>query len=259
MIDLHCHILHGLDDGPDSLDESLAMARRAVEDGVRAIVATPHTLNGIYINRVSEVTSRVTALQEILSENRIELQIYVGGDVHLCPHMLDRIDSGDAVTINDAKKFILLELPSQSIPEGVMEEVFSLKLNGITPIITHPERNSIIQHDPDIMHELVCMGALGQVTAMSLTGDFGEYTRQSSETLLKHRLVHVISSDAHSSVDRPPVLSQAVEQAAEILGDYEEAKRMVTEVPATILSGEMPHFPEPSPIKPKDRFFSKKH
>ena len=140
MIDLHCHILPGVDDGPTSQDESLAMARRAVEDGVHTILATPHTLNGIYINPVTAVTSRVAALKETLSKNHIKLQLYAGADVHVCPHMLGMIERGEAGTIKDARKYILLEFPSQTIPQGIKNEIFSLKLNGITPIISHPER-----------------------------------------------------------------------------------------------------------------------
>jgi len=245
LIDLHCHILPGVDDGAKSLEESLLMARRAVEDGIHTIVATPHTLNGIYINSAGEVTPKVASLQETLSKNHIKLQLYVGADVHLCPHMLELIESGDAGTINNARKYILLEFPSQVVPPKVKDEIFSLKLNGITPIISHLERNPVIQHNIDILYEFIRMGALCQVTAMSITGDFGGIAMQCAERLLRHRMVHVIASDAHSSESRPAVLSQAVEAAAEILENYDDAERMVTEVPAAILSGNMPDIPEP--------------
>ena len=249
MIDLHCHILPGVDDGAKSLEESLLMARRAVEDGIHTIVATPHTLNGIYINSAREVTPKVASLQETLSKKHIKLQLYVGADVHLCPHMLELIESGDAGTINNARKYILLEFPSQVVPPKVKDEIFSLKLNGITPIISHLERNPVIQHNIDILYEFIRMGALCQVTAMSITGDFGGIAMQCAERLLRHRMVHVIASDAHSSKSRPPVLSQAVEAAAEILENYDDAERMVTEVPAAILSGNMPDIPKPKLAK----------
>jgi protein-tyrosine phosphatase len=249
MIDLHCHILPGVDDGPTSQDESLAMARRAVEDGVHTILATPHTLNGIYINPVTAVTSRVAALKETLSKNHIKLQLYAGADVHVCPHMLGMIERGEAGTIKDARKYILLEFPSQTIPQGIKNEIFSLKLNGITPIISHPERNAVIQQDLDVLYELVRMGALSQMSAASITGYFGTKAMLCAERLLKHRMIHVIASDAHSSTIRPPVLSKAVEAAAEIMGGYEDPERMVTDVPASILSGSMPEIPEPIPTK----------
>jgi protein-tyrosine phosphatase len=256
LIDLHCHILPGIDDGPLSQDESLAMARRAVEDGIHTIVATPHTLNGIYLNPAKKIISKVEEFQKVLSNNHIQIELCAASDVHLCPHMLEMVESGDALTINDAKKYVLLELPSQAIPKGVKDEIFSLKLNGITPIITHPERNAIIQHDLDILYEMVSMGAISQVTAMSITGDFGAFVKRAAEIMLKKRLVHIIASDAHGADIRPPVLSRAVEHAAEILGNYEEAMRMVTAVPAAILSGAMPDVPEPLHTKHKDRFFT---
>ena len=206
MIDLHCHILPNVDDGSQSVQESLKMAEQAVKDGIHAIVATPHSLNGVYTNRAEDVVSGVTALQDALSANHLDLKLYPGADVHLCTDVVTRINNCEACTINDAGKYILLELPSQMIPNGVKDEIFALKLNGITPIITHPERNALIQRDPDILHELIQMGAFAQVTAMSLTGDFGEFIGQVSATLLRYRLVHIIASDAHSAKDRPPVI-----------------------------------------------------
>ena len=121
------------------------MARLAGEDGVRAILATPHTLNGIYTNPTEKIISHVAAFRDALAKNKIDLDIYPGADVHLCPNMIERIEKGEACTINNEMKYILLELPSQTILRGVKEEVFSLKVNGITPIITHPERNILIQ------------------------------------------------------------------------------------------------------------------
>ncbi len=238
-----------MDDGSKSLEESLSMAKKAVEDSIHTIVATPHTLDGIYLNPVKEVSSRVTDLEDVLSKNHIDLRLCAGADVHLCPRMMERIASGDAGTIDNAGKYLLLELPSQTVPPGVKDEIFSLKVNGITPIITHPERNPIIQHDMNILFELVSMGALCQVTAMSITGDFGGMVMKCAEVLLKNRMVHVIASDAHSFDSRPPVLSPAVEAASEIMRSYEDAERMVTEVPAAILAGDMPEIPEPKRIK----------
>jgi len=245
LIDLHCHILPNIDDGSQSLSQSLAMARLAVKDGIHSIVATPHTLNGVYTNPAEEVTIHVDNLQKVFSKNNIQLQLYPGAEIQLCPDMLERINSGEACTINNSKKYLLLELPSQTIPKGIRDEIFTLKLNGITPIITHPERNSIIQHDPDILYELVNRGALVQITAMSITGDFGDFVKKTVEIMLKQRLVHVIASDAHSHDNRPPLLSHAVEIAAKILGSSEEAKYMVSDTPSAILSGDIVEIPEP--------------
>jgi len=258
VIDLHCHILPGVDDGSRSLEESLSMARTAVEDGIHTIVATAHTLNGVYVNPAKEIALRVNALKKVLARRQIQLNLFAATEVHACPHMVERIKDGDAGTINRSGKYVLLELPSQTIPGGIKDEIFSLKLKGITPIIAHPERNASIRNDPEILYDLVTMGALSQVTAMSVTGGFGVEVRQSTETLLKRRLCHVIASDAHSADTRPPVLSPAVHEAAEILGSYDEAKRMVTHVPAAILSGKRPDIPEPMPARKRHRFWRRK-
>jgi protein-tyrosine phosphatase len=248
LIDIHCHILHGIDDGPESRDESLAMARRAVGDGIHTIVATPHTLNGRYTNHIQDIAARVAGLREALSENHIDLTVHEGADVRLCPGMLELMKSGHAGTIKNAGKYMMIELPSQALPPGVRDEIFSMKLNGITPIISHPERNPAIQRDIAILYDLVRMGALSQVTAMSVLGDFGGAAMRCAEVLLTHRLAHVIASDAHSAEDRPPVLSEAVEAAGELMGSYDDALRMVTEVPAALLSGDTPELPDPLPV-----------
>ncbi|MDY6838784.1 MAG: CpsB/CapC family capsule biosynthesis tyrosine phosphatase [Thermodesulfobacteriota bacterium] len=257
MIDLHCHILPGVDDGSRSLKESLAMAQMAVRDGIHTIVATAHTLNGIYVNPINKVVSWAHALEKAFAKNGISLRLFAGSEVHICPHMVEQIKKGTAGTINRGGKYLLLELPSQSIPGGVKEEIFSLKLNGITPIIAHPERNALIRRDSNILYELIGMGALSQVTAMSVTGGFGVAVRQSAETLLRQRMCHVIASDAHSAVARPPVLSEAVEDAADILGSYEEAARMVTDVPAAIVSGRVPEIAEPRPARSRVPFYKR--
>jgi protein-tyrosine phosphatase len=230
------------------MEESLSMARKAFEDGIRTIVATPHTLDGLYTNSLKVVSMGVAGLQDALASEKIDLRVCVGADVHLCPRITERIEKGDATTINNAGKYLLLELPSQTIPAGVKDEIFSLRLNGITPIITHPERHPVIQRDMNALHELISLGALGQVTAMSLTGDFGGMVMACAEVMLAHRLVHLIASDAHSPDHRPPVLSPAVEAAAEILGSNEEAERMVTGGPALILAGDPFEGPPPTRV-----------
>ncbi|MFH1351242.1 MAG: CpsB/CapC family capsule biosynthesis tyrosine phosphatase [Pseudomonadota bacterium] len=245
MIDIHCHILPGVDDGAKSLEESLSMAKTAVEDGIHTIVATPHTLNGIYLNPAHEVISGVARLQDVLTHNHIDLQLCPGADIQLCPGIMGRIREGEAGTINNNQRYILLELPAQTVPPGVKDEIFNLKVNGITPIITHPERHPAILRDMTLLQRLVSLGALVQVTAMSITGDFGEVVMQYAERLLTQRLVHVIASDAHSPDTRPPILSRAVEAAAEIMGNHEDAERMVTVIPEAILSGDPLELPEP--------------
>lgn len=249
MIDLHCHILPGLDDGSSSAEESLAMARLALQDGIRTLVATPHTLDGVYNVSFKAIAEGVVSFQELLNSHGLALRVCAGSDVHLCPGMADRIKKGTVGTINNTGKYFLLELPHQAIPTGVKEEIFAMKVQGITPIITHPERHPAILRNWALLEEFIALGALSQITAMSLTGEFGEAVQRCARELLKHRLVHVIASDAHSADSRPPLLSRAVNEAADLTGSESFATALVTDLPAKILAGEPVEIPEPKRIQ----------
>jgi protein-tyrosine phosphatase len=249
LIDLHCHILPGLDDGSSSPEESLAMARLALQDGIRTIVATPHALDGVYNVLPAEITEGVAAFQKLLGTSGLDLRVCVGADVHLSPGMAEKIKTGAVGTINDTGRYFLLELPPQTIPSGIKEEIFALKMQGITPIITHPERHPAILRDMNLLHDFISMGALSQITAMSLTGEFGEGVQRCSQELLKHRFVHVIASDAHSADSRPPLLSRAVNEAAELTGSDSLAASLVNDIPAKILAGQPVEIPEPMRVR----------
>jgi protein-tyrosine phosphatase len=272
MVDLHCHILSGLDDGPGTIEESLAMARMGYGDGIRVVVATPHTLNGFHHNGRSAILAKVEELRQALnqcgsrnsdcgirgngssdSERRTpnsepgshdsairnpqsELRILPGSDVRLCEKTLQELDEGNVLTIGDEGKYILLEFPTPSVPPQSENLLAQFLKRGIVPIITHPERNMEIVRKPERYYEMIRMGCLGQVTAMSLTGGFGPEAKRVAEKLLTCRLLHIIASDAHSSNGRPPVLSQAVEAAGKIVGEN-EARKMVIDCPQAVLEG----------------------
>jgi protein-tyrosine phosphatase len=270
MIDLHAHILHNLDDGPGTLEESLAMCQIAFKDGVRTIVATPHTLNGIYESDWPTILSRVKELNEALQESAMqhgerkigqsssegselripnsELIILPGADVHFSPEIVQLCEKGIAGTINDKGKYMMVEFPHREIPLKAEDLFFRMLTKGITPIISHPERNIEIAHRPQRYYQMIRTGCLGQVTAMSLTNGFGGDVRRLAEKLVSHKLVHLIASDAHSTDRRPPMLSSAVKAAGKIIGE-EQALKMVTEYPQTVLDGRRPNIPEPIPIE----------
>ena len=245
MIDIHCHIIPKADDGAGSLEESLEMARMALADGIREIVATPHTQNGVHENRTSDVVRAVEGLRSAFETENLPLKLYAGSEIHVTSKLTMQIKAGELCTFNNQEKYALLELPSQSVPDGLQHEIFELKLGGITPIIAHPERNAPFQKDPELLAGLIRMGALAQVTAMALMGDFGPPVREFAVELIGHRLVQLMATDAHSAGGRPPLLSHAVEEAARILGNIEEAEAMVTDRPAAILQGIPFDCPEP--------------
>jgi protein-tyrosine phosphatase len=273
MIDLHCHILYGLDDGPVTMDESIRMCRMSYRDGVSTIVATPHTLNGEYQNDRSTILTKVKELNEALRQcglgnsdfgmndpkpekshyfqseicnlkSEMELKILPGSDVHFCTELLSRLDQGRVTTVGDSKRFLIIELPSHTMPPRGENLLFQLMARGIVPIISHPERNLWIMQRPERYYEMVRMGCLGQVTAMSLTGGFGPKIRQFAQKLLKKKLIHIIASDAHGINGRPPGLARALKEAEKIVG-IEAAQKMVTEYPQAILEGKKPNVEEP--------------
>lgn len=253
MIDLHCHILPGVDDGPSGPEESLAMAERAAADGIEVVVATPHAFNGVYEISPCEITRHVSRLRELLQQNRIALKICPGAEIHLHNDIAGSIQAGYAATLNATGRYVLVELPMQAVPGGCREQFFRLRLGGVTPIVAHAERNAVFQNEPEVLADLVSMGALVQITAMSVTGELGREAMESAHTLLRRRLGHVLATDAHSVEGRPPLLSQAVEAAADVMGSVEEARAMVWERPRAILAGEALVVPDPR--KPRRRRF----
>ena len=253
MIDLHVHILYGLDDGPETLEESLAMARMGYEDGTKTIVATPHTLNGLYRNERSNIVSRVQELNDALlrfgllnegfqnsnSEIRnpkFEIKILPGSDVHLCEETLSEFDEGKVLTIGDGGKFILIEFPSQTVPYQAEEILRQFLKRDVIPVISHPERNLELGRKTRRFSEMIRLGCLGQVTAGSLTGGFGPDLKRIAEQMVRERLIHLIASDAHSINGRPPILSDAVKAATRLVGEI-EALKMVLDNPQAILDG----------------------
>lgn len=253
MIDIHCHILPGLDDGAQNMEEAIQMARIAYEDGISVIVATPHTMNGIFINKRDSVLSGVDQLQKALIEEDIDIRILPGSDAHVNHNMLELIHEGMALTVNDNGKYLLLEFPHQLVPPNIPQLVFELKLKGITPIFTHPERNAAIQRDLNIILRLVEQGALTQITANSITGEFGPRVLKCALDMFKCQMAHIIASDAHSTNIRVPALSAAVRRASEITGQ-DFAESMVTKIPQAIIDGDM-LMDLPDPIPPKKSIF----
>lgn len=208
MIDIHTHILPGIDDGSQHLEESLEMARIAVSEGITTLIATPHHANGRYTNEADSVTSNVRALSEALQAASIPLNIVPGQEVRVYKDLLEDLESGKLLTLNRSQ-YLLIEFPSSRIPTNIAELIHELRLQGITPIIAHPERNAEIADQPNRLYELIQLGALSQLTSHSLIGQFGSKIQKLSMQLCEHNLVHFLSSDAHNLEHRPFKLQEA--------------------------------------------------
>jgi protein-tyrosine phosphatase len=236
MIDLHSHILPGLDDGAVDVASALRMARLAVEDGIKVMACTPHIVPGIYENDIDVISGAVSSLASLLRNERIPLGLVTGADVHVAPDLVAGLRSGSVPTLNGSRYF-LLEPPHHVVPPRIVELAQDLLAAGYVPIITHPERLSWIKTHYDLLTQLNGMGCRLQVTADALTGEFGRDALSFAWRLLEEKRVDIIASDSHSPGGRPPRLSKARFAVAQRFGEA-SAEDMVNRRPAAILANE---------------------
>jgi protein-tyrosine phosphatase len=240
MIDIHCHILPGLDDGPDAAEMSFEMAEMAIADGVTHVVATPHAHpNHAFIPEL--IKERRDALQELLG-NRLVLG--TGCDFHLSyENLQDAALRPTRYTINH-KNYLLVEFADFSIPASMDQTLHSLHLNGLRPIITHPERNPLLRTKPERLYRWLRQGCYAQITAQSLLGKFGRGAQEVANDLLKMRAVHFIASDAHNVTTRPLRLKETYDLVTKNYGE-ETARATMIDNPMAAFEGKpLPWVPE---------------
>ena len=238
LIDTHAHILPGMDDGPAGLEESIRMARIAVQDGIHTMLATPHCFNGVYSNSKNTIISACDHFNNSLKENHIDLTILPGCEACFSIEILEKPGKEHLMTLNNTGVCLSVELPDQFIPHTIIGFINRVRNRGIVPIITHPERNSIIQQDIRILGDLIAAGALSQITAASITGLFGRRAKRSCGNIIKQDMAHLIASDAHSPKTRPPILTAAMKKLSPIL-DKEVLERLFFHNPEMIIRGEL--------------------
>lgn len=235
MIDIHAHILPDVDDGPIDLEESLEMARAGWSEGIRTIIATPHLMTMPSQELVDRFAEVFGSLQERISADGPPVHLLLGSEIYFQPEM-DKVKDFPGLTLNGTGKHLLMEFPMQGIPEGAEQVLTNLIMGGLIPIVAHPERNLSVLRDESILESIVRGGALIQVNAGSIEGEFGKQVKKTALSLLKREMVHFIGSDAHDAANRPVSLRKAVESAAEVIG-REKALDLVTRNPAKILMG----------------------
>ena len=211
------------------------MCRMAAADGIEILAATPHFRPTVYENGQENILLAVARLQQELDGKGIFLKLVPGVDIHVSPEVLLFLEQNPRLLFGG--RYALIEFPAQSIPPSIEDFFFRMRLKGITPIVSHPERNREVQNDPKVLESMVDRGALVQVTAMSLTGDFGDPVRATAFRMVKSGLAHVVASDAHSPRHRAPILSKALRALENLIGP-EKAKMMVEDTPLKILQGE---------------------
>ena len=242
MIDLHTHILPGVDDGVQTEDEAVEFARVAVEDGTRVMVATPHCKEGSWVNERAEILERVERLRSRLAREQVPLELLPGAEVHLCPDLAERIQDGRATTLADNGKTLLLELSLSQVAVDLENLVFRLKLAGVETLFAHPERIRFFQDDFSRFEAVVRLGAWAQLTTGSVLGQFGSVAQEFSTEALRKGMIHVLASDSHNLRGRRPVLGEAVQATVPLIGEA-RARSMCNEAPRALIEGKAPEMP----------------
>jgi protein-tyrosine phosphatase len=238
LIDLHCHILPGIDDGASDIAVSLDMAEAFVADGVTDVACTPHILPGLYHNSGPQIRQSVQQLQQILDERGIPLRLVTGADNHVVPDFVAALRTGRLLALADTR-YVLVEPPHHVAPPRLEELFFSLTAAGYVPILTHPERLSWINTHYAAIKRLAGSGVWMQITAGSLSGAFGRNARYWAERMLDEGRVSILATDAHDTRQRPPNLSEGRDLAAARVGAA-EAEHLVVTRPRGVLANVAP-------------------
>lgn len=233
MIDLHCHLLPGVDDGSKSMDISLKLANDAVRDGIDYALLTPHHMNGVYLNHKKAVIQQTQEFQVELDRHKISLKVFPGQEVRINGDLLTALDQDDILFADEGGRYLMLEFPDDDVPSYTSNMIYELMQRGIIPIIVHPERNTQIMKQPDILYELLSRGCLSQITAGSYVGIFGHKVQKFSKQLIQAGQAYIFASDVHNLPNRKYEMTNAfVKMNHEFGNDYvsrfnENAKRII--------------------------------
>lgn len=250
MIDVHCHLLPGIDDGAKTLDVSLAMAKMAAEDGIEVVACTPHIMPGVYDNRPADIRQKVAELQNHLRDAGIAITLVAGCDAHMRPDFVEALRT-DQVQPIAGGRYVLFEPPHHVAPPMMSDCVFNIQAAGWVPILTHPERLTWIEDKYDLVTEFARSGVLIQITAGSVLGSFGPRPKYWADRMLGEGLVHILASDGHNASRRPPVMAKARDVVSSMLG-AEEADNMVRVRPGIVVANRLPSEMPPLPERARE-------
>lgn len=251
MIDIHSHILPGIDDGAKSEEDSLEMAKEAVKHGITSIIATPHHRNGKFDNECASIMSNVATLNELLVQEDIPLTVLPGQETRINGDMIEDLENAELLPLNETK-YLFVEFPSGHVPRYSAQMLFDIQVAGYKPIIVHPERNRELIEHPSKLYEFVQKGALTQVTAASVVGKFGKNIQTFSHQLIEANLTHFIASDAHNTTTRGFCMDEAFNEIKIKYGsDY---YFMFIENSQLVVDNQNVNFIEPSQVRKKKKF-----
>lgn len=249
MIDLHCHILPGVDDGAENIEASIAMAEQAVSQGITHILCTPHHNNGKYTNPKSEVISLVASLQAELDKRNLPLTVLEGQEVRITGDLIEDIRNDKILFTDLEDTYILIEFPTMEVPSYTEQVFFELLQMGKVPVIVHPERNAHFRKDPNNLIPFLEMGCLAQLTAPSYVGVFGKDIQKTAKIMVEHNLVQMVASDAHGVKKRSFYLKDAYDAIADKYGI--EKVSLMKQVTKDLLNGDKIDYPESIIVKKK--------
>ncbi|MEE6637650.1 tyrosine-protein phosphatase [Limosilactobacillus pontis] len=253
MVDLHCHLLPGIDDGSKNMEISLRLAREATENGVTHALLTPHHMNGRYVNHKKDVIRRTKEFQEQIKAHDIPLTVFPGQEIRINGQLLEALDKDDILFADTAGKYMMLEFPDDDVPNYTSRMIFDIQQRGITPVIVHPERNTKIMAEPDQIYQLLEKGCLSQITASSYVGTFGKKVENFSRQLIEAGQGYVFASDAHDLPGRKYEMCQAFDKlrhefGQELADQYQQNAR-------SIINGESVPLNNLQSIKKKKKHF----
>jgi protein-tyrosine phosphatase len=246
MIDIHCHILPGLDDGAQNLDDSLAIAEAACDDGIKKIVVTPHVFRDNFsLFELSRFEQKMNEVERYLERNRVDIELYPGAEVHFSHDLIEQVKRNRDNLVLNKSSYLLIEFPSDHIFSGAKNIFFELMSEGITPIIAHPERNKVFIRHTSLLYELIQQGSLAQANSGSFLGLYGLTIQRKAIEFLKLNMLHFIASDAHSANFLNRGLSKVISFVSGVIGK-EGAMALVDSNPQAVLDdGILPYFSEP--------------
>jgi protein-tyrosine phosphatase len=248
MIDLHCHILPNVDDGPKDLADSVEMAKQAVQQGIKTIIATPHHRNEKYENHGQTIFGQVEEFNRVLKSENLDLTVLPGQETRIFGEMVEGLESGEILPLNQGK-YVFVELPSGHVPRYTGQLLFDIQLKGFIPVIVHPERNQEIIENPEVLYQLVKKGAVTQVTASSVSGHFGKTIKKFSLQLIEANLTHFVASDAHNTSSRGFKMVEAYDVIEKNFGV--EAVYMFRENAELVVQGKSVYREVPERVKRK--------
>ena len=218
MIDMHSHIVFDVDDGSDSLDESLAIIKRAYIKGIKAMFATSHYIDGSMTAEASEVKDKLEILRSKLKEENIEMELLCGHEVFLDHEIIDHVKSGKALSLNDSR-YILVELPMMNELTNLEDILFDMTIKGYVPIIAHPERYSYVQRDINCVRKWIDSGALLQLNLPTFHNKYGDIARKTAEEILERQMYHFVGSDVHVYKSRALSIEEPLSRVKSIVGE----------------------------------------